>query len=263
MSCMSFGTLIEIHGVQRYMLAINKTNKQKGKRWGDFFFLCFFFTSSLSLSFALLYLVDQVDHPSSLSLFPLTHTLSLFLSQTIIKKSRSKVVVKLSFYQSINQSTKESNHQSILKEKGKGNQRRCPPLLPCLWTTSLPPSSSAMFIATFATLSLRYSYHCLLANSLLIHYFHLFFTFGFCSTFCSPIRVSPRVFLFFPFLSPWLCLLHKDDVFHYGYFFWGFFVLCYIGQCSLHKFVQDCNSSMWALHQSFTSEHARVASAFG
>ena len=129
------------------MLPTNKTNKQKESREKGIS-LCFFFSPS-SLSFTVLYLVHQVDHLSFLS---------LFLSQLIIKKSRSKVVVKLSFNQSINQSilTKGSNHQSILKEKGKGNQRRCPPLLLRLWTTSLPRSSSVMFIATFATLSLRY-----------------------------------------------------------------------------------------------------------
>lgn len=81
--------------------SINKSNKQRKRRG----FLCLP---------SLVYLPDQI------SLFP-SHSLSLspctFLSQLIIKKSISKVVVNLSIYQSINQSRDQSSNRIFIREE--------------------------------------------------------------------------------------------------------------------------------------------------
>lgn len=96
-----------------------------------------------------LYLLDQLGN--SLSLSPL----HLSFTTHNQEKADPRWCWWLSC-QSINQSINPADQSSInFFFKRKGNQK-CPPLLPCLWTTFLPPSSSVMSIATFATLFSRY-----------------------------------------------------------------------------------------------------------
>lgn len=158
---------------------------------------------------------------------------SLLNSNSTIKRIRS--IGSLSVHhQNRDWSVNPINQiKSSEREKRESTKRgtTCPPHpLPFHRTsTSLPPTSSAMSIATSVTLSSRY--HPSPSSSLF-----------------SPSLFSCNQTASFPSL----CITC----------FFFFFVLKHSGQCSLLQSVQDCHCEMWSLHQPSLCQHAWPASPF-
>lgn len=157
-------------------------------------------------------------------------------------------MVKLSINQSINQSKSlahpqaQTSHQLILKEKEKGKPKKM----------SMSSSSTTLSLDQFPTSEQLCYVHCNLCDTVLavsfLFIFHHLTTLPYIINIPSGIRDRAS------FLKR-KCQCPFSFVF---FFFW--FIL---GECSLHEFIQDCNGSMWPLHQSPPREHAWLASAFG